>query len=237
MPQVAFLARKHWLRILELAGNPRATSALQLGPGAARRRQSSWLSAIESLPTLRDLLEYVPLTVGFNLEVKYPCRDRHQALRPTPDFDLNAYVDRVLQDVFDFVGPRRLVFSCFDPDVCTALRVKQARYPVLFLTTGGAELDYRDVRSRSLLASARFAGLDGLDGIVTDSEFIMHDMSLVARARALAGVVLTYGDANTDPMGVSRQREAGVDAVISDNIGDVTRALGKPRTAEAALMP
>ena len=31
-------------------------------------------------------------------------------------------------------GGRRIVFSSFDPDVCSMLKMKQCRFPVLFLT-------------------------------------------------------------------------------------------------------
>lgn len=34
-------------------------------------------------------------------------------------FERNQYVDRVLADVFSLGGKRRIVFSSFDPDICT----------------------------------------------------------------------------------------------------------------------
>ena len=38
------------------------------------------------------------------------------------------------QVVLDYADHRKIVFSCFHPDICTMLRLKQNRYPVMFLT-------------------------------------------------------------------------------------------------------
>jgi len=43
-------------------------------------------------------------------------------------------------------------------------------------------------------------------------------------------LLFTWGDANTDTKLVEIQRKHGVDGVISDNIGDVTKAIGKTKS-------
>lgn len=158
---------------------------------------------LEQVPTLYALFQHVPSHVGFNIEIKYPCEDQHRSLRPLAHFELNRYIDDILREVrpyracvspslcsaphrhaaqvFDHAGSRRIIFSCFDPDVCTMLRAKQPRYPgasppvsaccrrsrcclgaVLFLTSGGTDIGYRDVRSQSLEAAVQFATSEGL---------------------------------------------------------------------------
>ncbi|XP_076075749.1 glycerophosphocholine phosphodiesterase GPCPD1-like [Mytilus galloprovincialis] len=64
-------------------------------------------------------------------------------------FDRNKYVDTILRCVFQNAQSRRIVFSSFDPDTCVLLRLKQNKYPVLFLTTGESLLlnDYSDPRA------------------------------------------------------------------------------------------
>ena len=49
-------------------------------------------------------------------------------------FELNMYLDTILESIFTDAGSRKIVLSCFHPDVCTMLRLKQNKYPVLFLT-------------------------------------------------------------------------------------------------------
>ena len=34
---------------------------------------------------------------------------------------------------------RKIVFSCFHPDICTMIKMKQNKYPILFLTQGVSE--------------------------------------------------------------------------------------------------
>lgn len=41
---------------------------------------------------------------------------------------------QVLETVLKHAGDRRIVFSCFNPDICTMVRKKQNKYPVMFLT-------------------------------------------------------------------------------------------------------
>ena len=41
--------------------------------------------------------------------------------------------------VLEKSGDRKIVFSCFHPDICTILKLKQNKYPVLFLTQGESE--------------------------------------------------------------------------------------------------
>lgn len=44
------------------------------------------------------------------------------------------------QVVFDEAGDRKIIFSSFDPDCATLVRLKQPRYPVFFLTCAGAKV-------------------------------------------------------------------------------------------------
>ena len=78
----------------------------------------------------------------------------------TPEYELNEYLDQILKVIFKHASPkRRIIFSCFHPDVVIALQQKQARYPVFFLTTSGSESpdQYRDDRCNSLSHALVFA--------------------------------------------------------------------------------
>ncbi|ETV90552.1 hypothetical protein, variant 1 [Aphanomyces invadans] len=90
----------------------------------------------DAFPTLRLALDHVPLYVGFNIEIKYPMELENRHLCALPAFELNAYVDAILDVVFECGRSRHIVFSCFAPDVCVLLRAKQTKHRVLFLTCG-----------------------------------------------------------------------------------------------------
>lgn len=74
-------------------------------------------------------------------------------------FERNQYVDQVLTDVFRHAGTRRIVFSSFDPDICTLLSLKQNKYPVLFLCVGETTryVPFLDERSNLSRIGTNFA--------------------------------------------------------------------------------
>lgn len=85
------------------------------------------------MPTLEQALKEVPMYVcfcfcfsflymhpcsrashsslGFNIEIKYPLLESQTEHQMNPA-EINAFLDRVLDDVFKFAGSRRIVFSC-----------------------------------------------------------------------------------------------------------------------------
>jgi glycerophosphoryl diester phosphodiesterase len=131
-----------------------------------------YLSYIQAeCPTFAELLQFKQSDdmLSFNCEVKYPSQlekkqfsmfsSQFLCLWLLDDFfvitdlhvrERNFYVDLILKCIAEHAGPhRRIVFSSFDPDICTMLALKQSRYPVFFLTEAGGEI-YCDPRLNSL---------------------------------------------------------------------------------------
>lgn len=99
--------------------------------------ESTDLSDHQPFPELRQALEVIDEKVGFNVEVKWAqllenglMEDNHSSI------DRNVYVDKILDIVLEYGGRRKIVFSCFDAEICVMLRNKQNIYPVMFLTVG-----------------------------------------------------------------------------------------------------
>lgn len=91
----------------------------------------------QPFPELSEALTVIDERVGFNIEVKWAqMLENGQPEDDPTSIDKNLYVDRILEVVLDKAGSRRIVFSCFDADVCAMLRNKQNIYPVMFLTLG-----------------------------------------------------------------------------------------------------
>ena len=195
---------------------------------SARHQYLSHL--VDAFPRLRHVLEYVPAKVGLNIEIKYPTEIQHSALRALPEFEMNAYIDVILKVVFDYAGPRRIIFSCFDPDVCVMLRAKQARYPVFFLTSAGTDDGYADKRCLSIESALMFAKTEHVQGIVSNSTPFLENPELIAAIKREGLILFTWGDKNSDHKAVQFQKMHGVDAVISDNVGDLTKLDGKLQT-------
>lgn len=84
------------------------------------------LAEHQPFPELSEALQIIDEKVGFNIEVKWAqllengmMEDNHSSI------DKNLYVDCILSVVLASAGKRRIVFSCFDADICVMLRNKQ----------------------------------------------------------------------------------------------------------------
>jgi glycerophosphoryl diester phosphodiesterase len=189
-----------------------------------------------SVPTLEQLLTELPDWLGLNVEIKYPVELPVEWLNKMPQYEINDYLDAILEPLFAHVGKRRIVFSCFHPNVCIALMQKQPRFPVCFLT-GEDPSHFRDRRCCSLEAAVAFAQAEYLLGIVTNSEVLFRDENnvptndeakmvgrqCVASLRKKGKIIWTWGDLNTFPGWVELQRRWGVDAVICDSVHKLVR--------------
>lgn len=87
-----------------------------------------------SFVTLRDVLAYLPTTIHIDIHVLFPTVVQECSLGLQPSPNINSYADAILKDVFDHArhtkeqNPdfmRSIVFTSYNPDVCTALNWKQ----------------------------------------------------------------------------------------------------------------
>lgn len=87
-----------------------------------------------SCTSLTDLLHYLPPEMHLDLHVVYPTRAEEAQRQLGPTSNMNAVVDSILAVVFDHARQQRatsdgfvrsMVFSSYNPDICTALNWKQ----------------------------------------------------------------------------------------------------------------
>ncbi|KAJ3049678.1 Glycerophosphocholine phosphodiesterase [Rhizophlyctis rosea] len=174
--------------------------------------------------TLEEALKKVPEKVGFNIEVKYPNLEEAE-MEDLHSIEINVFVDKILEVVFEQAKGRNIYFSSFHPEVCWMLSLKQNQYPVFFLTEGGSSSTY-DVRCNSLIEAARFASRSGCLGIVTQVAPIIEAPNLVRAIRESGLLLFTYGSMNNLVENVKLQKAYGVDAVIVDKVRQVVDAFG-----------
>jgi len=192
---------------------------------AAMSNAATWFLQ-DKIASLREAFRSTPAWLGFNIELKYPTTVEVAAMR-THFYSRNHFVDAVLKVVLEEAKSRKVIFSTFDPDCATLLSLKQPRYPVLFLTCGGTKI-FDDPRMNSLDAALRFALSSKLQGVVAEATAVLPQLTeTVAEFHKQGLFLFTWGDINNDIVQYTAQREAGVDAIIMDDVAKIARATNK----------
>ncbi|OBS72495.1 hypothetical protein A6R68_12933, partial [Neotoma lepida] len=137
-------------------------------------------------------------------------------------FDMNLFLDIILKTVLENSGKRRIVFSSFDADICTMVRQKQNKYPILFLTQGKSDIypELMDLRSRTTPIAMSFAQFENILGINAHTEDLLRNPSYVQEAKAKGLVIFCWGDDTNDPENRRKLKEFGVNGLIYDRIYD-----------------
>ncbi|XP_055339937.1 glycerophosphocholine phosphodiesterase GPCPD1-like [Paramacrobiotus metropolitanus] len=174
----------------------------------------------EPFPSLEKALRVLDVHVGFNVEVKFPMLFKDGKHESEHFFERNEFVDLILQVIYRHAGNRRIIFSCFEPDVCAMLRVKQNKYPVSFLSHGEitlwpTPLDARAQTTRNVVLTAIAYDLLGVN---VHTQNLLKNEWLIHEAKEHGLVVIVWGDDNNDPRLIQQLKEMGVDGVIYDRI-------------------
>lgn len=137
----------------------------------------------QPFPPLSDVFDALDVSVGFNIEIKWNMElydGTHEVERVYKN--PNLYLDCILDVVLNKAGSRRVVFSCFDPDICTMLRWKQNRYPVMFLSQGISDryVQFHDPRGDTIANAVFHANSQELLGIVAHTIDLLRDTTQVS---------------------------------------------------------
>uniref|UniRef100_A0A672HMA4 Glycerophosphocholine phosphodiesterase 1 n=1 Tax=Salarias fasciatus TaxID=181472 RepID=A0A672HMA4_SALFA len=170
--------------------------------------------------TDRGIFHSVPEHVGFNIELKWICqlKDGSWDGNLSSYFNMNSFLDTVLSCVLQNGGKRKIVFSCFDPDICTMVRNKQNKYPILFLTQGISEKypELMDIRCQTTQIAISFAQSENILGISAHTEELLNHLNYIGDAQAKGLVVFSWGDDNNEHENRKKLREQGIDGLIYD---------------------
>lgn len=174
----------------------------------------------QPFPTLVRALNVVPTTCGFNIEVKWTMLLKDGSYELQHPFELNHFLDLILEAVLKHAASRKIVFSSFHPDICTMLRLKQNRYPVLFLTQGVSQIwpPYDDIRTQSTKQAFAYAKTADILGVNLHTEELLKDPSLMDSALNNQLVVFCWGDDNNDKSTISFLKKLGMHAIVYDKI-------------------
>jgi glycerophosphocholine phosphodiesterase GPCPD1 len=153
-------------------------------------------------------------------------------------FEINLFLDVVLRTVLRHSQKRKVVFSSFNPDVCTMyefrstlqfmtaihniifgrIRLKQNRYPVLLLTQGvNSKYDnYMDPRTWTIANGSNYASMSDILGLNAMAEDIQRDTSQVQMVKERGQVIFVWTDDQNDSSTVQYLKELGVDGIVYD---------------------
>uniref|UniRef100_A0A0X3PRW9 Putative glycerophosphocholine phosphodiesterase GPCPD1 homolog T05H10.7 n=1 Tax=Schistocephalus solidus TaxID=70667 RepID=A0A0X3PRW9_SCHSO len=170
---------------------------------------------LQMFPLLRDCLQYVDPDVGFDIEIKYPLELKKGGSEMDNFFERNLYIDTILKEIYQFVGNRRILFSCFDADTCAMLQMKQIRYPVFQL---GFDPDYADIRQQSFENLCYSAKANELLGVCVNCDDILRNPEMATFARTLGLILLVWGSAANSSENMQILKNLGVHGVIYDRM-------------------
>uniref|UniRef100_A0A672HN67 Glycerophosphocholine phosphodiesterase 1 n=1 Tax=Salarias fasciatus TaxID=181472 RepID=A0A672HN67_SALFA len=175
----------------------------------------------QPFPSLSQVGELGLNHVGFNIELKWICqlKDGSWDGNLSSYFNMNSFLDTVLSCVLQNGGKRKIVFSCFDPDICTMVRNKQNKYPILFLTQGISEKypELMDIRCQTTQIAISFAQSENILGISAHTEELLNHLNYIGDAQAKGLVVFSWGDDNNEHENRKKLREQGIDGLIYDS--------------------
>ncbi|KAL0251549.1 hypothetical protein GEMRC1_000762 [Eukaryota sp. GEM-RC1] len=176
------------------------------------------------IPTLEKVLKSLPMRTGLNIEVKYPDGMLMTKYPKLSYPERNRFCDIILDVCYRFGKSRPIIFSSFDPDVCSCLKLKQTTWPVFFLTAAGHE-DHSDVRMQMLQDAVTWAKLVGLEGIVSECDALIDDPSWIRKVIDEGLVLFSYGGRNNDVEGIKLQVDHGIHGVISDSVRNLVNVI------------
>ncbi|KIY72981.1 hypothetical protein CYLTODRAFT_366787 [Cylindrobasidium torrendii FP15055 ss-10] len=188
---------------------------------------SDWAKYIEHhMMSLSQLLSIVPASLGICIELAYPSPntgDRYALSRPK----LNPFVDSVLRTVYKDGQRRRLMFTSFCQDVCSAINWKQPNYPVFFSSHCGKEdiplsgpspvTTDKDGTGRfcGLGSAVEYARINNLLGVFVDADLLLQVPSLIQGIKN-AGLLVGIHGTSERSMPITTPIPGGADENVVD---------------------
>lgn len=202
------------------AGSRRAIKAADLTTLQSLSLKEVHRKLSESAVSLENALALLPKGMHVNLQVLYPSAEEEKTLRLGPTANINEFGDAILRVVFDHArtlreqspdAMRSIVFSSFNPTVCTALNWKQPNFPVFLCNDLGSEgergpstsIQSSGRRTTSIKEAVRIAQNNNFMGLICCSRLLDLVPALIEAIKA-QGLVLVI-DKSAEP-----QQDRGV---------------------------
>ncbi|KAI0124913.1 ankyrin repeat protein nuc-2 [Xylariales sp. AK1849] len=160
--------------------------------------------------SLQQALAILPAAMHVNLQIIYPSEEEERSMGLGPTVDINRFVDAILTVVFDHARAQRVqlqapevarsvVFSSYNPTLCTTLNWKQPNFPVFLYNDLGHEesmpapnvIQSSGRRTSSIKEVVRIAQSNNFMGLICCSRLLAMVPALVdaIKSQGLALVV------------------------------------------------
>lgn len=180
----------------------------------------------EEIPTLQEAFERIDEHVSFNIEIKFPHEEESNRFNLNDELpSINQYCDIILDCIAKNCQPKRkIILSSFHPEVTIALKFKQSKYPVFYLTECGENYTW-DLRWQSIQQALRFSVQCSLDGIVCDSKIFYWSPVVMQKVVDSSPNVWTYGKYNKNEDHLQFQYRAGIKGLITDTFATALKVV------------
>lgn len=165
-------------------------------------------------PTLEEVLINVDKSCAFNIELKWPQQLPDGKIEAAYHREINDFVDRILNCIFDYSGGRAIMLSTLNANIAIMLRLKQSQYPVLFLTTGDSQR-FNDPATKTIQNAIHFAQAFDLAGINPNAAYLTEYLVRCAQDRGL--LVYAWGRIES-AQAIKELKKTGLNGVIYDKI-------------------
>ncbi|KAK5094422.1 phosphate system positive regulatory protein pho81 [Exophiala xenobiotica] len=191
----------------------------------------------KSIAMLQDVLATVPAGIHLNLHILYPTKAEEQALCNYQTIDINRFADTILTEVFNHARnlraqnadlTRSIVFSSWNPSICTAINWKQPNYPVFLCNDLGGSKYHNEVMnitssstppvvpSCSIKESARLAQSNNFMGLMCSSRILQSVPALVDTIKQAGLVIVSdMSDQDGSDTGKASTGGAGTEGYMS----------------------
>ncbi|KXJ97140.1 ankyrin repeat protein nuc-2 [Microdochium bolleyi] len=193
--------------------------------------------------SLEQALAQLPTSMHVNIQILYPSEKEEKAFGLGPSADINLFVDSVLTVVFDHARKQRsqrmqapdavrsVVFSSYNPMLCTTLNWKQPNFPVFMCNDLGREepsmaapnvIQTSGRNSLSIKEAVRVAQNNNFMGLICCSRLLDMVPALVdaIKSHGLALVVDKSGEKTADPHPLADpfpRLPKGIDGLLKSN--------------------
>lgn len=200
--------------------------------------------------SLKDALTLVPKGMHVNIQIVYPTVQEEKDLGLGPTMNINTFGDAVLNVVFDHAralrtlspdSTRSIVFSSYNPTVCTAINWKQPNYPVFLCNDIGRDgesasspaIQTSGRRTISIKEAVRTAKDNNFMGLICSSRLLDMVPALIEAIKS-QGLVLVV-DKSAEPE-LDRGFQADPFPRLPQGIDGVLKANGVLRFNESIDM-
>ena len=195
-----------------------------------------------SILALRSVLAALPASINLNLHVLYPTSGEQQNSGVYNSIDMNAFADAILTDVFDHARAlraqsteltRSIVFTSWNPHICTALNWKQPNFPVLLCNgLGSRPVHEEDAHGLSIKESVQLAQSNNFMGITCSARMLTMVPALIETIKQ-AGLVLVSDGSSEE---AEQSSATAPRPVLPEGVNGIMKASGVLRFNESVDM-